>query len=76
MEFDDHLTCSWSAVELINRFVSVRASVISNGWFFEGNLAYNFFISTLHLRVDYLFLVTNASMNFYILLQSHIFVVF
>ncbi|KAJ0468484.1 hypothetical protein HanIR_Chr14g0697141 [Helianthus annuus] len=34
MEFDDHLTCSWSAVELINR-LSVRASVISNGWFFE-----------------------------------------
>ncbi|KAF5758067.1 hypothetical protein HanXRQr2_Chr16g0725101 [Helianthus annuus] len=25
MEFDDHLTCSWSAVELINRFVVIVA---------------------------------------------------
>ncbi|KAJ0526000.1 hypothetical protein HanRHA438_Chr09g0399191 [Helianthus annuus] len=32
MEFDDHLTCSWSAVELINRVRPTMASVEVEVW--------------------------------------------
>ncbi|KAJ0464768.1 hypothetical protein HanRHA438_Chr14g0663221 [Helianthus annuus] len=38
MEFEDHLTCSWSAVELINRNAVTRATYMNSKSRWNGTL--------------------------------------